>query len=59
MALLHLIPCPIAEDALHTIPAHLHDIIKSIKVWCVEDLKSARRYLKAIDKQIVIDDFTS
>ncbi len=53
--MLHLIPIPIAEDALHTVPAYLHSIISSITFWVVEDLRTARRFLKSIDKAIDID----
>jgi 16S rRNA (cytidine1402-2'-O)-methyltransferase len=52
---LHLIPTPLAEDALHSLPAYLHPLISSIKIWCVEDLRTARRFLKQIDKTIDID----
>ncbi len=55
MAVLHLIPCPIAEDALHTLPNYLLPIIESTKIWCVEDLRSARRFLKKVNKNIDID----
>jgi 16S rRNA (cytidine1402-2'-O)-methyltransferase len=55
LAKLHLIPCPLAEDALHTIPKYLFPIIEEIKIWCVEDLRSARRFLKLINKNIDID----
>jgi 16S rRNA (cytidine1402-2'-O)-methyltransferase len=53
--MLHLIPTPLAENAIHTLPNYLHTIIKEIKIWCVEDLRTARRFLKSIDKQIDID----
>jgi 16S rRNA (cytidine1402-2'-O)-methyltransferase len=56
--LLHLIPTPLAENALHTIAPYLHPIISSIKIWCVEDVRTARRFLKSIDKSIDIDSLT-
>jgi 16S rRNA (cytidine1402-2'-O)-methyltransferase len=52
--LLHLIPTPLAENALHTIAPYLHPIIAEIKIWCVEDIRTARRFLKSINKSIDI-----
>lgn len=53
---LYLIPIPIADGALHTlspeIPAHsLH-----VKHYFVENIRTARRFLKSIHPSIVIDD---
>jgi 16S rRNA (cytidine1402-2'-O)-methyltransferase len=56
--MLHLIPTPLAENALHTIAPYLHPIISSISIWCVEDVRTARRFLKVIDKSIDIDTLT-
>jgi 16S rRNA (cytidine1402-2'-O)-methyltransferase len=56
--MLHLIPCPIAENAMHTLPHYLQPIIQEIKIWCVEEIRSARRFLKAIDQSINIDELT-
>jgi 16S rRNA (cytidine1402-2'-O)-methyltransferase len=56
--MLHLIPTPLADNALHTIAPYLHPIISAIKIWCVEDVRTARRFLKAIDKSIDIDAIT-
>jgi 16S rRNA (cytidine1402-2'-O)-methyltransferase len=56
--MLHLIPTPLAENALHTIASYLHPIISSIKIWCVEDVRTARRFLKSIDRLIEIDSLT-
>jgi 16S rRNA (cytidine1402-2'-O)-methyltransferase len=57
-SVLHLIPCPLAENALHTIPPYLYPIITDIKIWCVEDLRSARRFLKLVNRNIDIDTLT-
>ncbi len=56
--MLHLIPTPLAENALHTIAPYLHPIIAEIKIWCVEDIRTARRFLKSINKSIDIDTLT-
>lgn len=53
---LYLIPIPIAEDALHTLSKDIYDIAPTIKYFFVENIRTARRFLKSIDKSIVIDD---
>jgi 16S rRNA (cytidine1402-2'-O)-methyltransferase len=58
MPTLHLIPTPIAEQQQAYIDSALHDIICSIKVWCVEELRTARRFLKAVERTIDIDSLT-
>lgn len=56
MPTVYLIPCPIGEDALETIPAYVKDIALRLKHFYVENERSARRYLKALDKSIIIDE---
>ena len=53
--MLHIIPTPLAAEAIHTIPQYLFPIIKGIRIWFVEELKTARRFLKAVDKNFDID----
>lgn len=55
---LHLIPNILAENAIHTIPAYLKQVVSDIKIWYVEEIRSARRFLKAMNKEIVIDELT-
>lgn len=55
---LHLIPTQLAEHAFHVIPAYLRELVSGIRVFYVEDLRSARRFLKAMNKDIVIDELT-
>ncbi len=57
MSTIYLIPCFLAEDALESIPPYVLDAIKKCNVIFAENERSARRYLKALDKNIVIDDF--
>lgn len=57
MTNIYLIPCFLAEDVLETIPGYVLDAIKKCTVIFAENERTARRYLKALDKQIVIDDF--
>lgn len=40
------------------LPAHNTEIISSLKHFIVEDIRSARRFLKKANPQIVIDDLT-
>ena len=52
-----LIPCFIDEAAIHTIPPYIIDAVKDCQVFFVENERSARRYLKQIWKEIVIDNY--
>jgi 16S rRNA (cytidine1402-2'-O)-methyltransferase len=52
---LYLIPIPIAEDALYTLPVNIAEIINQCEVFYVEDLRTARRTFRKIDKQFDID----
>ncbi|MBC7902296.1 MAG: SAM-dependent methyltransferase [Gemmatimonadaceae bacterium] len=53
----YLIPSFIDEEATHTVPAYVLDAVKECKVFFVENERSARRYLKKIWKEMVIDDY--
>ncbi len=53
---LYLIPVPLAENALHTVPEQVKTISCSLKHYFVENIRTTRRYLKSIDKAVVIDD---
>lgn len=55
---LHLIPTQLAENAFHVLPVYLKELIAEIRIFYVEDLRSARRFLKAMNNNIVIDDLT-
>ncbi|MFT3908756.1 MAG: SAM-dependent methyltransferase [Ferruginibacter sp.] len=57
MTNIFLIPCFLAEDVLEPIPAYVLDAIKKCSVIFAENERTARRYLKALDKTIVIDDY--
>ncbi len=56
--MLHLIPTPIAENNLLYVHPQMHQTITSIKIWCVEELRTARRFLKAVNREINIDELT-
>jgi 16S rRNA (cytidine1402-2'-O)-methyltransferase len=56
-AKLYLIPSMLDEDAVASIPGYVVDAIKQCEVFFVENERSARRYLKKIWKDIVIDSY--
>jgi 16S rRNA (cytidine1402-2'-O)-methyltransferase len=56
MANLYLIPVTLGEsEPDHVIPANHKEIIHSISYFIVENIRTARRFLKKTDKDIVID----
>lgn len=56
MANLYLIPVTLGEsEPDHVIPASHKEIIHSISYFIVENIRTARRFLKKTDKDIVID----
>jgi 16S rRNA (cytidine1402-2'-O)-methyltransferase len=57
MATIYLIPCVLAEDAAETIPSYVIDAVKKCNVIFAENERTARRFLKMMDKSIVIDDY--
>lgn len=56
MGTVYLIPAPLEEDSLQAIPAYVLDAVKQCTVFFVENERTARRFLKKLDKAIVIDD---
>lgn len=56
---LYLIPVTLGE-APHTriLPAWNAEVVRAIRHFVVEDLRSARRFLKQVDRAICIDDLT-
>ena len=54
---IYLIPTVLHENANSTIPSYVVDAVKQCKAFFVENERSARRYLKSIWKEIVIDDY--
>ena len=53
----YLIPTVLHEDAIETIPAYILDAVKDCQVFFVENEKTARRFLKKLWKEMVIDDY--
>lgn len=56
---LYLLPVTLGETALENVlPSYNMDIIRKIRYFIVEDLRSARRFLKKVDREIDIDTLT-
>jgi 16S rRNA (cytidine1402-2'-O)-methyltransferase len=54
---LYLIPIFLHEEAIETIPLYVLDAVKQCNVFFVENEKTARRYLKRLWREMVIDDY--
>ena len=54
---LYLIPCWLEEQVTTPLPGYILDAVKQCNVFFVENERSARRYLKSIWKEMVIDDY--
>jgi 16S rRNA (cytidine1402-2'-O)-methyltransferase len=56
-SLVYLIPCVLEESATETIPDYIINAVKNCQVIFAENERTARRFLKSICKEIVIDDY--
>ncbi|SEW15598.1 16S rRNA (cytidine1402-2'-O)-methyltransferase [Chitinophaga sp. YR573] len=52
----YLIPTVLSPDTLHTIPPYVTAAVQRIKVFFVENERTARRYMKALDRTVNIDE---
>src|SRR5436190_5983877 len=57
MSTIYLIPTVLDEMATHTIPLYIVDAVKECQVIFAENERTARRFLKSICKEIVIDNY--
>ncbi|MBQ7166670.1 MAG: SAM-dependent methyltransferase [Treponema sp.] len=58
-AALYLIPVTLGGDDLsRVLPGYNHDVVCSIRHFIVENVRSARRFLKLVDKSVDIDSLT-
>lgn len=57
MSTVFLIPSFLDEDASDCIPPYVMDAVKKCQVIFAENERTTRRFLKAMDRSIVIDDF--
>ena len=53
----YLVPSVLDETATHTIPTYIVDAVKNCNVIFAENERTARRFLKSICKEIVINDY--
>src|SRR5574343_804511 len=53
----YLIPCYLYEGVNETIPPYVLDAVKQCTVFFVENERTARRYLKSMWREMVIDDY--
>ncbi len=56
-SIVYLVPSVIDENALQTIPPYIIEHITQCQVIFAENERTTRRFLKALKKEIVIDDF--
>ena len=57
MAALYLIPVTLGDSPLQQVlPAHNKEVILGIKHFIVEEVRTARRFLKQVDRSINIDE---
>jgi 16S rRNA (cytidine1402-2'-O)-methyltransferase len=57
-AKVYLIPIPIADNALHTLSPEIAEHVLHIKHYFVENIRTARRFLKSLHKSIIIDELS-
>lgn len=56
-SIVYVIPSFLSDDSIETIPVYIIEAIKKCKVIFAENERTARRFLKSICKEIVIDDY--
>lgn len=56
-AVIYLIPSQLDDQGFHVLPAYLPEAVKDCQVFFVENERSARRYLKQLWKEMVIDNY--
>ena len=58
-AALYLIPCTLGDTPLEQVlPAYNAEVIRQIRHFVVEEIRTARRFLRRVDKAFPIDDST-
>jgi len=55
--MVYLIPSFLSEESVETIPVYIIDAVKNCQIIFAENERTARRFLKSICKEIVIDDY--
>ena len=54
--ILYLIPVPIADHALHTLPAEISTITAKLRFFFAENARTSRRFIKQLHPQMVIEE---
>jgi 16S rRNA (cytidine1402-2'-O)-methyltransferase len=57
IVMVYLIPTVLSEGVIDCLPSYILEAVKSCSVFFVENERTARRYLKLLSKEIVIDDY--
>ncbi|HEX2631030.1 MAG TPA: SAM-dependent methyltransferase [Chitinophagaceae bacterium] len=57
MGTVYLLPSLLHEEGLAAIPPYILDAVKQCQVLFVENERTARRFLKQLDRSIIIDNF--
>ena len=57
MTTVYLVPSFLSEEATNSIPGYVMDAVKQCQVIFAENERTARRFLKSMDKSIVIDSY--
>lgn len=55
---LYLLPCPLGDDALFSIPAYVQERMAGLRVFVVERTKTARQFIRKAAPELVIDELT-
>lgn len=56
-SIVYLIPSQLDENGFHVIPAYVTDAVKNCQVFFVENERTARRFLKKIWREMIIDNY--
>lgn len=56
-SIVYLIPTVLSENGTNCIPSYVLDAVKECQTFYVENERTARRYLKALWKEMVIDEY--
>ena len=56
-ATVYLIPSMLHEEGLQSVPGYITGVVKQCQVLFVENERTARRYLKILAKEIIIDNY--
>lgn len=56
-ATVYLIPSMLHEEGVQSVPSYITEVVKQCQVFFVENERTARRYLKTLAKEIIIDNY--